>query len=50
MAAALDPTIGLILLEQSRALDRKRLVKRLSSIPAAVLRQTLRMLRELYDG
>lgn len=40
---------GLILLEQSRALDKKRLVKRLGTVPAAVLRQTLRTLRELYE-
>jgi mRNA interferase MazF len=40
---------GLILLEQSRALDKKRLVKRLGTVPAAILRQTLRTLRELYE-
>ncbi|WP_426239565.1 type II toxin-antitoxin system PemK/MazF family toxin [Pararhizobium sp. DWP1-1-3] len=40
---------GLILLEQSRALDKKRLVKRLGTVPASVLRQTLRTLRELYE-
>ncbi|WP_426232451.1 type II toxin-antitoxin system PemK/MazF family toxin [Pararhizobium sp. DWP3-4] len=39
----------LILLEQSRALDKKRLVKRLGTVPAAILRQTLRTLRALYE-
>lgn len=41
---------GLILLEQSRALDKHRLVKRLGQVPDAVLAQTLRTLRELYEG
>jgi mRNA interferase MazF len=40
---------GLILLEQSRALDKRRLVKRLGQVPDAVLAQTLRTLRELYE-
>jgi mRNA interferase MazF len=40
---------GLIHLEQSRALDKERLVKRLGTVPAAVLKQTLRTLRELYE-
>ena len=40
---------GLILLEQSRALDKRRLVKRLGQVPEAVLAQTLRTLRELYE-
>lgn len=40
---------GLILLAQSRVLDKKRLVKRLGTVPAAVLKQTLRTLRELYE-
>lgn len=40
---------GLILLEQSRALDKQRLVKRLGSVSGGVLRQTLKTLRELYD-
>ena len=39
---------GLILLEHSRVLDRKRLVKRLGTVLAAVLKQTLRTPRELY--
>lgn len=40
---------GLILLEQSRALDKRRLVKRLGSVPANVLKQTLKTMRELYE-
>ncbi len=40
---------GLILLEQTRALDKQRLVKRLGSVPKAVLKQTLKTLRELYE-
>lgn len=40
---------GLILLEQSRTLDKRRLVKRLGQVPDAVLAQTLRTLRELYE-
>jgi mRNA interferase MazF len=40
---------GLILLEQSRALDKRRLVKRLGQVPDPVLRQVLRTLRELYE-
>jgi len=40
---------GLILLEQSRALDKQRLVRRLGSVSGGVLKQTLKTLRELYD-
>lgn len=40
---------GLILLEQSRALDKQRLVKRLGSVSGSVLKQALRTLRELYE-
>ena len=40
---------GHILLEQSRALDKQRLVKRLGSVSGGVLKQTLKTLRELYD-
>lgn len=40
---------GLILLEQSRALDKRRLVKRLGEVPDDVLTATLRTLRELYE-
>jgi len=40
---------GLILLEQSRALDKQRLVKRLGAVSAGILKQTLKTLRELYE-
>jgi mRNA interferase MazF len=40
---------GLILLEQSRALDKRRLIKCLGQIPDPVLKQALRTLRELYE-
>ena len=40
---------GLILLEQARALDKRRLVKRLGIVPDTVLRQALKTLRELYE-
>ena len=41
--------VGLILLEQSRALDKGRLVKRLGAVPDTVLTQTLKTLRDLYE-
>jgi mRNA interferase MazF len=40
---------GLILLGQSRALDKQRLVRRLGAVSAGALKQTLKTLRELYD-
>jgi mRNA interferase MazF len=40
---------GFILLEQSRALDKQRLVKKLGAVPDAVLSQVLKTLRELYE-
>jgi len=40
---------GLILLEQSRALDKQRLVKRLGAVSGVVLKQTLKTMRELYE-
>lgn len=40
---------GLILLEQGRSIDRKRLVKRLGAVEPAVLAQVLETLRELYS-
>lgn len=40
---------GLVLLEQSRALDKRRLVKHLGEVPDAVLSQVLRTLREMYE-
>lgn len=39
---------GLILLEQSRALDKQRLRKKLGSVSDATLGQVLQTLRELY--
>lgn len=39
---------GLILLDQIRALDRQRLVKRLGAIPDTTLIETLACLRELF--
>ena len=40
---------GLILLEQARALDKRRLVKNLGQVPDEVLKPALRVLRELYE-
>lgn len=40
---------GLILLEQSRALDKKRLVRRLGAASPDVLARALEVLRELYS-
>ncbi|CAM5764276.1 type II toxin-antitoxin system PemK/MazF family toxin [Bosea minatitlanensis] len=40
---------GLILLEQSRAIDKKRLVKRLGAVPPDTLTAALEVLRELYS-
>ena len=42
-------TDGLILLEQSRALDKRRLLKRLGSAPPETLSRALAVLRELYE-
>jgi mRNA interferase MazF len=40
---------GLILLEQVRTLDKRRLVRRLGEVSDEVLKQALRTLRELYE-
>jgi mRNA interferase MazF len=40
---------GLILLEQSCALDKQRLVKKRDAVPDAVLSQVLKTPRELYE-
>jgi mRNA interferase MazF len=40
---------GLILLEQVRTLDKRRLVRRLGELSDGVLREALRTLRELYE-
>ena len=42
-------TDGFILLEQTRALDKHRLIKKLGEIDAVTLSQTLQMLRDLYE-
>ena len=39
---------GLVLLDQVRALDKARLVKRLGAVPPKVLMQTLARLREVF--
>ena len=39
---------GLILLDQVRALDKKRLVRRLGAVPPATLKATLRVLRDVF--
>ncbi|UZF95058.1 type II toxin-antitoxin system PemK/MazF family toxin [Bosea sp. NBC_00550] len=40
---------GLVLLEQSRALDKKRLIRRLGAAPPSTLSRALAVLRELYE-
>ena len=42
-------TDGLILLEQSRALDKTRLIRQLGAAPPATLSRALAVLRELYE-
>ncbi|MBX9908347.1 MAG: type II toxin-antitoxin system PemK/MazF family toxin [Beijerinckiaceae bacterium] len=44
-----DGKDGLILTEQVRALDRKRLVKRLGSAPPSLLAEVLEIIRETYE-
>ena len=39
---------GLILLDQMRALDKQRLVKRLGAVPAPTLKSTLSVLRNVF--
>ena len=39
---------GLILLDQLRALDKSRLVRRLGALPPSVLRATLGVLRDMF--
>jgi mRNA interferase MazF len=41
---------GLILLDQMRTLDRQRLVRRLGTLDAGTLRQTLERLREFFSA
>lgn len=40
---------GLVLTEQVRAIDRKRLVKRLGSAPPSLLAEVLEVIRETYE-
>ncbi|HEY5794071.1 MAG TPA: type II toxin-antitoxin system PemK/MazF family toxin [Bosea sp. (in: a-proteobacteria)] len=40
---------GLVLAEQVRSIDKRRLVKRLGEVPAPVLSQVLRIMREIYE-
>lgn len=42
-------TDGLVLAEQVRALDKRRLVKRLGEVPTAVLSGVLAVLRETFE-
>lgn len=42
-------TSGLLLLDQVRALDKQRLIKRLGSANASTLDQTLAVLRQLFE-
>jgi mRNA interferase MazF len=49
VALRFGDTDGLVLTEQIRALDRARLVKRLGSVPASVLSEVLRIVRETYE-
>lgn len=48
IALSFDGVSGLILLDQCRALDKQRLVKRLGSVSPEVLSRTLTTLRDLY--
>ncbi len=43
-----DQKHGLILLDQLRALDKQRLVKRLGSVEGRTLRSTLQRLQDLF--
>jgi mRNA interferase MazF len=43
-----DDKAGLILLDQIRALDKQRLVKRLGAVEARILRTTLAQLRAVF--
>ncbi|GGE19265.1 mRNA interferase PemK [Aureimonas endophytica] len=49
IAVSFAGTDGLILLDQCRALDKRRLVKRLGTVPAETLSEVLRTLREFYE-
>lgn len=49
VAVTFEGVDGLILLEQSRALDKRRLVRRLGAVPDDVLGRALAVLRELFE-
>lgn len=40
---------GLVLTEQVRALDKRRLLKRLGEVPPSVLSEVLQIMRETYE-
>ena len=40
---------GLILMDQMRALDKRRLIRRLGELPAATLQNALGVLREIFE-
>lgn len=40
---------GFILLEQTRALDKRRLIKQLGRMDETTMSETLKVLRDLYD-
>ncbi len=40
---------GLVLLDQLRALDKRRLIRRLGTVPPQTLRLTLAVLREMFE-
>ncbi|MGI8840874.1 MAG: type II toxin-antitoxin system PemK/MazF family toxin [Caulobacteraceae bacterium] len=50
IAVAFAGKTGLILLDQMRALDKTRLVRREGAITAAVLARALAMLRAMFEG
>lgn len=49
VAMTFDGIDGLVLTEQVRTLDKRRLIKRLGQAPAPVLSRVLRVMRETYE-
>ncbi len=49
VAMTFDGTDGLVLTEQVRTLDKRRLIRRLGQAPAPVLSRVLRVMRETYE-
>jgi mRNA interferase MazF len=49
IAVRFDGRNGLILLDQIRTLDKRRLVRRLGAVSRATLTATLTTLRELFE-